>query len=201
MKVILVLSSWSSGSTSVAGFLHHAGAWTCPPYVGTSDPRTRNPYEPRAYRDALGELVDHYTLKKKGSVEDFVAFLEPWMEEEQRKAREAGATRIALKHPLQTFALPLLQQRYDCVHVVVSRPFDAIERSRRRRGWYPVYGKQGARIIYRTLHGALQERGTPYLHVPYASFRSDPDLQQHLLDWVGLDPSPEQRQAAQAWLR
>ena len=30
-KPVIIISAWSRGSTALSGFLHHCGAFTCPP--------------------------------------------------------------------------------------------------------------------------------------------------------------------------
>ena len=45
VKTIVILSSFSSGSTALAGFLERCGAHTCPPHMITSDKRTPLSYE------------------------------------------------------------------------------------------------------------------------------------------------------------
>ncbi len=63
---IIIVATWSSGSTALAGFLHQCGAYTCPPHQKTNDERTPIAFEPLLYADALKKLFDEFTLKKKG---------------------------------------------------------------------------------------------------------------------------------------
>lgn len=201
VQVVVLLSGWSTGSTSVAGYLDRCGAYTCPPHQTTDDERTPVAYEPRAYMQALGACVDEFTLEPKGQAEDFEAFFVPWLAQEKAKAAAAGCGVIALKHPLQTYLLPVLE---DCAaprYVVITRPFEAVEATRQRRGWHPVYGEAGAQqlygVIYTWLHGAAR----PYLAVPYDAFRADPALRSDLLAWLSLEPDPAQLAEAEKWLR
>ncbi|MCF3639480.1 hypothetical protein LXM94_05810 [Rhizobium sp. TRM95111] len=201
VKVILILSSWSSGSTSVAGFLDKCGCWTCPPHLRTVDDRTPNAYEPQAYRKALLQMIDENTLKPVGQADAFVRFFADWVAEEKRKAARAGAPAVVLKHPLQAFLLPAIRQVTPVDAVVVSRPFAAIEATRARRNWGAAFGEAGANVIYGTIYNHLHESGTPYIAVPYDAFRADPAVRTRLLAYLGLSPGAEAVLAAEAWLR
>lgn len=45
MKNIVIIASWSSGSTAITGYLDKCGAYSCPPHLNTVDERTPNSYE------------------------------------------------------------------------------------------------------------------------------------------------------------
>lgn len=201
VDVTLILAAWSSGSTSVAGFLDKCGAYTCPPHQHTNDARTPVAYEPKAYRDALAACIDEFKLVQKGPSETFTAWFRDWLPAQQRRAAEAGAGPIVLKHPLQTFLLPALDRLAACRYVVVTRPYDRIEATRQRRKWHPVYGKAGAERIYRLSHTYLQNHDKSCLVLPYERFRAEVGLRDQLLAYLGMAPGETQRAAAEAWLR
>ena len=122
MRPIIVIAPWSSGSTAVAGFLHHCGAYTCPPHHHTSDNLTPNSYEPLRYGESLRELFDEVTLQKKGSVGKFKHFFEEFYSHESEISQSLAFQTVALKHPLQTFILPYLNTFLDPKYVLVTRP-------------------------------------------------------------------------------
>ncbi|THH38411.1 hypothetical protein E4Z66_02235 [Aliishimia ponticola] len=197
----MLLSAWGTGSTSVAGYLDRCGVYTCPPHQETIDERTPNAYEPQAYRAALADVIDEFTLEPKGDADSFRAFLEPWIEGEREKAADANAPMIALKHPLQTYLLPVLEEVLRPRYVLITRPFADIEATRQRRVWHPVYGEAGAQQIYGVLYTWLHDSARPYLGLPYAAFRSDPGLRRKLLEFLDLDPPPDSLRAAEDWVR
>ena len=199
--VVLILSSWGSGSTSVAGFLDKCGGYTCPPHVPTVDERTPNAYEPEALRTALNLCIDEKTFNPLGNAEIFVRFFAEWVAEQKQKATEAGCRRIVLKHPLLAFVLPAVAKMASCRFVVVTRPYAAIEATRLRRNWHPALGKAGAKVIYDRIHDYLQEMQAPYLTVAYNAFREDAALRSTLLSYVGLQPDAETLTEADNWVR
>lgn len=71
---IIIIATWSSGSTALTGFLQQCGAYTCPPHQKTNDERTPIAYESLLYADALRKIFDEFTLKKKGDFEVFRRF-------------------------------------------------------------------------------------------------------------------------------
>ncbi len=166
VKVIVLLSAFGSGSSAVAGFLDKCGAHSCPPHVHTNDPRTRTTFEPALYREALLKCFDEQTLKQIGKSEDFIAFFKPWLENEKAIAASGGRTHIVLKHPLQTFLLPAIDQIARPTYLVVTRPYEEIEQTRLRRGWSPVFGEAGAKAVYGAIYSYMHQSGKEYLSVP-----------------------------------
>lgn len=201
MRTIIIIAPWSSGSTAIAGFLHHCGAYTCPPHQHTDDNLTPNSYEPLHYAEALRDLFDEFTLQKKGSMEEFKNFFEHFFSQQIDAAQNRGFSSIALKHPLQTFVLPYLNSFLSPKYILVTRPLKRIESTRRRRNWHPVYGEVGAEQIYRTAANFLLENSCPYLAIPYNALLSDNCSRQYLLDFCDLTPSNEALQQALDFLR
>ena len=58
MKTVIIIASWSSGSSAVAGYIDKCGAYSCPPHLNTIDERTPNSYEPLAYKKELSKLFE-----------------------------------------------------------------------------------------------------------------------------------------------
>ena len=201
MKVILILVSWSSGSTAVSGFFDKCGCYTCPPHFSTNDVRTPNAYEPKEYRDALAECIDELTLKQVGAYEVFSEFFAEWLPNQMEKAQSGGCEAVVLKHPLQSFLLREISTVCDPINVVVTRPFSKIEATRKRRKWGPVYGMKGAEAIYGRTYSYLHINSQAHLSVPYEKFRESADLRQTLLDFCGLQPSSEKLRQAVNWLK
>lgn len=202
VKIILVLASWSSGSTSVAGYLDKCGAYSCPPHVHTVDERTPNAYEPAEYKQVLGLCIDENTLEPTPRFNAFEPFFANWIARQRQKAAEGGHGFIVLKHPLQSFVLPaILKLEPDCRIVVVSRPFAKIEATRARRNWALSYGETGARKVYGATYTWLHENDYGYLAVPYERLRSETHLRDEMLTYLGVSPTPQQRAEADAFLK
>lgn len=201
VKIILVLASWSSGSTSVAGYLDKCGAYSCPPHVHTVDERTPNAYEPMEYKQVLCLCIDENTLESTPRFNAFEPFFANWIAKQKQKAAEAGRRFIVLKHPLQSFMLPTIMKiEPDCRIVVVSRPFAKIEATRARRNWPMSFGETGARQVYGMTYTWLHENNYGYLVVPYERMRNEPALRDEMLVYLGITPSPQQRAEADAFL-
>lgn len=196
-----MISSYSSGSTAVTGFLERCGAYTCPPHTRTNDVLTPNPHEPVAYKEALLKLINEVTLEPVGRPADFTRFFEIWWQGECDKAKALGRSHIVLKHALQTFVLPYLNRRLAPKYVFVTRPLKHIEATRVRRKWHPVHGQTGAQAIYQASHNFLIENSCPFISVPFEAFRKDAALRQNVLDYIGLEPTPDALKTAETFIR
>ena len=201
MQVVFVLSSWASGSSAVAGFLGKCGCYTCPPHFSLLDPRTPNSFESTEYRDALMACIDENSLERISPTSNFVAFLSDWLPAQIQKAEEQGYHYLVLKHPLQSFLLDEITKIVKPIFVVVTRPLEKIEQTRRRRDWGPVYGSAGAKSIYSAIYSYLHNNSKCYLAVPYEEFRNDVDMQRHLIDYCSIKTTDTQIHSASTWLR
>lgn len=202
VKVIFILASWSSGSTSVAGYLDKCGAYSCPPHLTTVDDRTPDAFEPAEYAGVVRLCLDEETLQVNQKAEGFGVFFREWIATKREMAAAAGHRFIVIKYPAQSLLLPLLMTVVpDAILVVVTRPFDKIEATRQRRKWIASYGEAGAQVIYGVTYQFLQQYGWPYIGIPYEKLRSDPTLRDRMLQFIGLEPTPAQRAEADAFLR
>ncbi len=200
VETIVVLGSWSSGTTAVTGYLHHLGADACPPHFQSNDPRTPNTFEPARLREILMAAVDETTLEMRPGASGFTAAFAAWYGAERDWARSAGHRHIVLKHPLTAFVIPTIRDVCQPRFVVVTRPLARIEATRARRNWPGMFGAVGAEVIYRQIFRAVLVEGLDTLCVAFESFRTDARVRRRLADWVGVEPAPERRAAAEAWL-
>lgn len=200
-QVVVLLSAWSSGSTSIAGYLDRCGAFTCPPHQQTNDPRTPNSFESLDFRNAMTRFTDELTLRVTGRREDFTEWFARWLPRQKQLAAQAGHRVIALKHPLAVNLVSQIHAVSDCRFVLITRSMQSIEATRMRRGWAPVYGELGAKAIYSTAWAALFNAGLSNLSIPYEAFMRDPELRRLLLDYCGLRPEAAQLASAESWLR
>jgi hypothetical protein len=201
--VILVLSSWSSGSSAVAGYLSNCGAFPCPPLYTTNDPLTPTSYEPDELRKILLEHFDEHTLKRKFPGDEFSTQYISFLQSALRKFQETKDERIILKHPLLIYFLGEIRKLHPIKVVVVTRPLDMIEKSMRRRkwDWNPMYGKAGAQIIYNRIYEELHATSTSYFSIAYDDFLKDESIRLALVDFCELDPNAQQLQNANHFLR
>ena len=200
MKNVIVIATWSSGSTAMTGYLDKCGGYTCPPHVKTRDERTPIAYEPKAYRDALADLFDEFTLQRKGDPAAFYKAFDAWYAQEVRQAKGEGCTHIVLKHPLQTLALPYLDRKLSPYYVFVTRPLEDIEQTRMRRRIHSIYGKKGAKLLYLNAFNYLVAEAKPFIAVPFSRFRRDEGFRTKVLDFIELDPAEDQLNAAEDFL-
>jgi hypothetical protein len=202
IKIIVVLGPYSSGTTAVTGYLARLGAFSCPPHYRTNDPKTPDSYESRSLRDFLVSLVDEISLTpRQDSASEFAEWFPEWIREQKSRAFSKGFSRVIIKHPLASFFIKEIQETCQPAFIVITRPFEKIEKSRERRGWHAVYGRQGAKVIYNTIFNAIvDQEGINVLTVDYASFRSNPAMDGRLLSWTGMDPSPDTLSAAKKWV-
>lgn len=201
MKTLIVLGNWSSGSTAVTGYIERLGAYTCPPHVATRDERTPNSHESRPFRNALAACVDELTLKQIAPKTQFAQWFGPWLEQERAKARAVGAEVIALKHPLAGFFIPELVQVCDPEFLVVTRQFAAIEKTRVRRRWAPVYGAQGAKVVYSSLFSALMQAKKSYYAIAYEEFLASSARRAELRAYLPEPLRNADISAAEGWIR
>jgi hypothetical protein len=201
MKAVVIIASWSSGSTAVTGYLDKCGAYSCPPHLNTIDKRTPNSYESIEYGTELAKLFDKYTFKEIGKSEDFVNFFEAWWAQECSKAEKLDCNSIVLKHPLQTFVLPYLKKKLNPSFIFVTRPFEEIGRTQIRRNWHPIMGEDGAKHIYSVAYNFFTLSSSPFISIPFNAFKTDAELRNKMLDFIGLSPSKKQIQSAESFLR
>ncbi|MFP4147121.1 MAG: hypothetical protein ACLFSI_05335 [Halorhodospira sp.] len=201
IRTIVVLGAWSSGTTALVGYLSRLGAYTCPPHVSTNDPRTPNSLEPRELQQTLKSFVDQHKLQwARQDLEAFRQWLVPWLAEQKEAAAQSGCSHVVLKHPLTAFFIRDLYDACQPTFIVMSRPFEAIEASRQRRGWHPVYGQAGAKVIYQRIFTTLIEQQLEALQMSFDRFRADPSLGGRLHAWTDLNPEPEMWSQARKWV-
>jgi len=201
LKTIIILGSWSSGSTAITGYIQRLGAFTCPPHVQTFDERTPDSHESLPFRNALAECVDELTLKPLRPAPDFGAWFETWLSGHQQAATEQGRNVIALKHPLSAFFVPQFVNRCDPTFLVITRNFQAIEKTRERRNWHQVYGSAGATKVYSALFSGLMECGQSFCSVAFEDFLANAATRRTMRKRLPMDPDQSQIAKAEAWLR
>ncbi len=204
-KVIVILSSWSSGSTAMTGFFDRCGGHSCPPHFQTNDQRTPTAYENTDYVDALHKFIDTDSkdslFAKKGDIKKFLEFFEQWFTSQVMIARNIGKQFLVLKHPLQIFVLEEIESYFDPKYIVLTRSLEKIEQTRVRRNWPEVFGKKGASILYDEINTYFEEKEKPFFPIEYESFLKKEQLRKEMLEFCELKISAEKLQEAEDWLR
>ena len=193
-QVILVLASWSSGSSAISGFLHANGAYMFPPFITTTDPKSPETYESEMFRAILLETIQEETLEFKMKTDLLKGRLTTWFHEETVKARSQGTDIFALKHPLSALILRELCELVDPIFVVVTRPLARIEETRVRRNWHSIHGRAGAEVIYKNIYSFLQENNKSYIAISFEDYLNSEKQRRMLLEYCGIDVSAEEAQ-------
>jgi len=192
MRVVFVAGSWGSGTTAVIGALNCLGVPTLGPYFQSSDPKTRNTFELIPFRNLIHRYVDEQTVRHKENYhKEFLPALEllgEQIENELWRDRHDDADKIlALKMPLASMCLPEICSAFETKIVVVHRPFEEIEASRRRRNWPAIYGLLGARTIYNQIFTDLISHRQSFLSISYGDFLANTtESMETIIDYCNL---------------
>ena len=204
-KVIVILSSWSSGSTAMTGFFDRCGGHSCPPHFQTNDQRTPTAYENKDYVDALHKFIDtdskESLFTQKGELKEFLRFFEQWFTSQVTISRNIGKQFLILKHPLQIFVLDQIEPYFEPKYIVLTRSLEKIEQTRVRRNWPEVFGKKGASILYNEINTYFEKKQKPFFSIEYEKFLTNENIRKELLAFCELVISAEKLKEGEDWLR
>ncbi|MEO8303186.1 MAG: hypothetical protein ABI724_03615 [Betaproteobacteria bacterium] len=191
MKIIFVAGAWGSGTTALAGALHHLGVATFGPYFRSYDPITLNTFEWTAFRDVVLRHTNEYTMSRVSESASLVSDLRRFRDEVDAGAFgpwPVGKSRnLMLKLPIASICLPEMVEALDPLIIVMHRPFEEIERTRQRRNWPAPFGKKGASIIYPRLVQDLVNLRKSFLALSYQQLVADTASTLRLaIDFCGL---------------
>ena len=187
---IAVLGTYSSGSTAVAGCLHHLG-------VRMGRQFWREFYEPAELSQRLRSWWDEPRLVERVGAADRVRELADWVRDMERDWDGP----VGVKHPLLSLCGPDLEAAWGpgVRYVWAHRPLDNAVRSLARRGWWPDPDRMQQRL-WDGVSGFLA--GRDHLRVEFREMMADPDREvRRLCDELGLDPDPERVATAVAAVR
>lgn len=201
LATIAILGAWGSGTTALAAACSALGTDFLPPYFETNDPRTRNSFESLRFR----ALVHRFLNERDPNV--FSRSPPPQFQAVLRKFRaelesQGGSRLIGLKMPLACLCIAPLAAVFQPYFVVVHRPLDEIEASRRRRGWPAVYGAQGAQRLYSRIFSDLATARRSYLAVAYEELVAAPArIIEQVAGCCSLTATPAELAAAAAMVK
>jgi hypothetical protein len=190
-RPIVILSSWSSGSPLVSGFLGECGAFLCPPFAKSTQPNRPSTYESEMFRGMVSATVNEYTFEYKVDPAIFRNGFKSWFTQQVSAATAINAKPIVLNHPLSVFLIDEICQIVDPRFLVVTRPFKKIEQSRIKQSLASSYGEEGAKVIYERAYSFLHETEKNYLAMSFRNFAASRESRLQLIDYCELDLSTE----------
>jgi len=197
MKLIIVSGPWSSGTTAVAGTLHHLGFTGFGPYLQIRDERAPVSYEFMPFRDLVLKLASEDSLKLTVANADpinraLVGFRQQVLEQAFGPFDEETSPPVFLKLPLSALLLNWLADHFELRQLFVARPLNDIERTRIRRNWMPQFGATGAQVLYSHIFSATIEKGIPTQIVHYRELLKSPEpIIRSMAEFCGHTPSED----------
>lgn len=168
-KIIFIAGAYGSGTTAITGALDRMGVSTAPPHFLTNDPRTPNSFESTAFRNIILSFADADTTSLDTSKSELA------IEQLRHFRSQIEHPHVALKMPLASICLQQIVAALDPSLIVVHRPFEEIEASRRRRNWPSQFGADAARIIYSKIFGDIVRLDRSFLPISYNAFLRAPE--------------------------
>jgi hypothetical protein len=182
---IAVLGLYRSGSTAVAGVLHHLGVDMGAPFFGGY-------YESEWLSKQLRKWWDEPHLREKVGQAKRVRVLAEWIQERE----QGGAKWAGMKHPLLSLCGEDLLQAWgeDTRFIRCSRPLGESIESLRRLG-----GRVDSDFVQRTLLAELDRffAGRQHLQIDFPDMMSDQGRQiERILEYVQIKPEADKLAAA-----
>ncbi len=190
---IAVLGTYRSGSSAVAGVLHHLGVDLGGPFWQPVTPGAPPYYESAALADSLRRWWNEPDLHQTAPPAERVAFLSRWVEDRERD----GAAHIGAKHPLLSLCGPDLLAGWGGAtqFVWANRPLEEAIRALIGLGWWP--GRE--EVVQSRLWGAAFRflDGRPHLRVELADLTSQPAREvERIIHYLQITPDDEQIRSA-----
>ena len=204
--LILVCGPWGSGTSAVTGMLAKIGLWAPGPYLRLKDVRTENTFEMLAFRELLMKFVNEKSLLRQMDSDDIVKMLIEFrgniLKESQATTGAGKPIPLLLKHPLAALLLPEIQKVFDLRIVGVLRTLEDIEKTRSRRNWHPMAGKQGGEKIYTELFNHIVHNDVPFAVIRYSDVVKNPETAlNQLANFCNLDLTQDAKESALAYVR
>ena len=164
---IAVLGTYRSGSSAVAGILHHLGVHMGEPFWEPLVPDKGLYYESASLADLLRIWWDEPSLEEKTPKAERVPLLSKWIEDQEW----AGVKQVGAKHPLLSLCgEDLLEAWGDATHFLWSRrPVEESIRSLTALGWWPGSEERVQRRLWEAASRFFERRP----HLPVGIRRTD----------------------------
>ena len=188
---IAVLGLFNSGSTALAGALHHLGV-----HMG-GPPFFQDKYEPADVSIQLRKWWNEPQLVESVNANDRVRWLADWI----RQKEDAGFTDIGIKHPLLCLSAPDVEQAWgnDVRYIWSKRSLEESIARLKRRNWYA-----NATEMQQTLWTALESFTADHEHlaITYSDLAANSrDTIERLVQALSLSVSADQIDRAAATVR
>jgi len=184
---VAVLGLWRSGSTAVAGALHHLG-------VEMGSPFFQNYYESLWLSLKLRAWWNEPEITEKTHASKRVRTLKRWIQKQESK----GSKCTGVKHPLLSLCGPdLLRAWGPSVRFVwTCRPLEKSINSLVRQNWWPSsISEQSQRALWAATTTFFADH--EHLRIDFAQMMADPQQQVlRVAEYIGLKPTAEQIAAA-----
>lgn len=186
--VVAVLGTYSSGSSAVAGVLHHLG-------VVMGKQLFSNHFEAAWMAEQLRRWWSEPDLEEKATSTARIAIFRQWLHDMQRDS----GTAVGLKHPLLALCCDDLveawgrETKFIWSHRALGESIVSLE----RRAWWP--GKEQA--IQSRLYSAAETffSNRPHLTIDFSDLKTHPTREiDRIIAHLQLSPTDAQRQTAVA---
>jgi len=179
MKLVLICGPWGSGTSAVAGAVVRIGCHAPGPFFQSNDPRTPNTYECIPFIETVRKVVSCTTFEisvssREAIVEELGTFRDNYLRAACRHRGVSEDGPILLKYPLSAVIIGEITRAFDTRLIIVLRPLDRIEDSRKRRNWPPILGEAGAKLVYTHIFNHIVMRDTPAMVVNYGQMLKHP---------------------------
>ena len=182
---VAVLGTYSSGSTAVAGCLHHLGVCMGRRFY-------RDFYEPEWLSEQLRQWWNEPHLVERSSAQERVDLLKAWIEDMERDTPGS----VGAKHPLLSLCGPDLlaawgqQTRF----IWTTRPLEKAIHSLAKRNWW-THPESIQQRLWTAVTQFFQAQA--HLQIEFAAMMNDPRTEVlRLVEYLELQPTPEQFDAA-----
>jgi hypothetical protein len=197
---IAVLGLYRSGSSAVAGILHHLGVNMGPPFFGESHQNSIHDfYESAWLSQRLRIWWNEPDIIEKVSQRKRVKVLRRWIQDQER----SGSKWIGMKHPLLSLCGPDLVEAWGSSvrYIWTCRPLEnSIKSLRKLKWWSDERSDRTQQLLWAavTEFFAKQE----HLRIDFADLMANPEQQiDRLIDYLGLAPTDQQIAAAKVYVQ
>jgi hypothetical protein len=192
---IAVLGLYRSGSSAVAGILHHLGVNMGPPfYQNVAESTFHEFYESAWLSQQLRTWWSEPEITEKIRAAKRVRVFKRWIQNQERN----GSKWIGMKHPLLCLCGPDLLQAWgqSMRFIWAWRPLDNSINSLVRLNWWTSdKSEQSQRTLWTATTKFFADR--EHLRIDFAAMMADPRQQVvWLIDYLGLEPTENQIVAA-----
>lgn len=202
LPLVLVLGTWRSGTSALAGVLHHLGV-----YMGAEFATLRNhaahrqTWEPFDFFDIVWASLSEPDMSPLRPTGQTAAELKRFLQKQESLTRRAGSLIFGLKHPALSLLAPMIKEIWPDVRTVrTERDLDESWNSMQRIGWQ--WPEARTRLGLERQRAAAQAHcDGPVFHFP-AFLHTPEDTVDRLIAHIGMEPdSPHRQQAIESLMK